>query len=174
MQARGALEPLIPVVRRIAADVDPALRLHEGQSLADATSEDARFWTVFARVVLGGSALTLVLSLAGIYAGMSFTVSRRTRDIGMRTALGGTALRVIGEVFRRPFRQVVAGVAVGWLVWAGVITLAAGDSPAGLLRHAPLLLAHGAAILVICGLACLGPILRALRVQPIQALREDG
>jgi putative ABC transport system permease protein len=173
IHARTGIEAVVPHLRRIAAEVDPTLRLHEVQSLEQATNEDARFWTVFAKVIVAGSMLTLLLSLAGIYAVMSFTVSRRTREIGVRAALGGRPLRIIGEIFRRPFRQVAAGIALGWTILAVLVTMTSSSSGASVLRHAPLMAAYGLLIAVVCALACLGPIRRALRVQPIEALRQD-
>jgi len=59
------------------------------------------------------SAIALVLSLAGIYAITSFTVSRRTREIAVRVALGAQISNIVGTVFRGPFFQVAGGVAVG-------------------------------------------------------------
>ena len=58
------------------------------------------------------SAIALVLSLAGIYAITSFAVSRRTREIAVRVALGAQIAHVVANVFRGPFFQVVMGVAV--------------------------------------------------------------
>jgi putative ABC transport system permease protein len=172
VQMKTAVEPFVPTLRRIASELSPTLRLHDVLPLDQATSEDGRFWNIFAKLVLAGSALTLVLSLAGIYSVMSFTVSRRTREIGVRVALGGPAPRVMREIFRRPFGQVAIGVAVGWLLLVTVM-FARGGSGSGMMKHAPILLFHGVAMIGVCALACIGPILRALRVQPIEALRDD-
>lgn len=174
IQGRAGIEPLVPILRRIAGEVNPALRLYEVTGLDQATSEDERFWGVFAQVVLAGSAFTILLSLAGVYAVMSFTVSRRTREIGVRTALGGQSWRVSAEIFRRPFRQVVAGVVLGLLLFAALMVLETKGSLTSLMKHAPLMLAYGLLLILVCGLACLGPIRRALRIQPTEALRDDG
>ncbi len=119
VQVKTAVDPFVPTLRRIASELSPTLRLHDILPLDQATNEDARFWSIFAKLVLVGSALTLLLSLAGIYSVMSFTVSRRTREIGVRIALGGQATRVMLEIFHRPFGQVAAGV----LVWRGTLAL---------------------------------------------------
>ena len=174
VQAKTAAETLAPTLRRIADEVNPTLRLHDLTTLDQAIGEDARFWNVFAHVVLAGSAMTLLLSLAGIYAVMSFTVVRRTREIGVRVALGGPAARVTAEIFRRPFLQVAAGVAMGWLLLGAAVFLRQRGLDAGLMKPAALLLGYGIVMLGVCALACIGPILRALRVDPIEALREDG
>ena len=71
------------------------------------------------------TAVALLLSLAGIYAVMSFIVARRTREIGVRVALGASRLRVVREIFRRPLIQVALGILAGAaLVAAGRGTLA--------------------------------------------------
>jgi ABC-type antimicrobial peptide transport system permease subunit len=86
--------------------VSPTLQLHDIVPLDHAVSGDARFWRGFANVFMLGSATVLFLSLAGIYSVTSFTVSRRTREIGVRVALGASAPRVIADIFRRPLLQV--------------------------------------------------------------------
>ena len=59
------------------------------------------------------TAVALLLSLAGIYAVMSFTVARRTREIGVRVALGASRLGVVTAIFRRPLIQVGFGIVAG-------------------------------------------------------------
>jgi putative ABC transport system permease protein len=162
VQAKTAAETFAPTLRRIADEVNPTLRLHDLTTLDHAIGEDARFWKVFANVVLAGSAMTLLLSLAGIYAVMSFTVVRRTREIGVRVALGGPAARVTTEIFRRPFLQVAAGVALGWLLLGAIVFLRQRGLDAELMKPATLLLGYGIVMLGVCALACIGPILRAL------------
>ena len=174
VHARLDPQSLTPALRRIAAEVSPTLRLHDILPLDNATSEDARFWSIFTNLILLGSAIALALSLAGIYSVMSVTVSRRTREIGVRVALGAPALRLIAEIFRRPIIQVAAGVIVGCLLVGAVVAFASrGSGGVAMTRHAALLLAYGIAMMGVCALACIGPILRALRVEPVEALKND-
>jgi putative ABC transport system permease protein len=72
------------------------------------------------RLTLGVTVVALVLSLAGIYAVMSFTVSRRTRVIGIRIALGARPSRVVRSVLRGPLTQVAAGIVAGGVLVAGL------------------------------------------------------
>jgi hypothetical protein len=104
---------LVPRVRAIAGSLDPTLRLSEFQRVDQVTS--SRLWIlgVWIRMTLGMTAVALLLSLAGIYAVMSFTVARRTREIGVRVALGARRRRVLTAIFRRPLTQVGLGVAAG-------------------------------------------------------------
>ena len=100
---------------------------------------------------------------------MSFTVAQRTREIGIRTALGAQPRHVMLDVFGRAAWQVAAGVLVG-SVLSGAAFVAIGP---GIERAAPLLLAV-AAIMGLVGLtAASGPARRALRIQAVEALRAD-
>jgi ABC-type antimicrobial peptide transport system permease subunit len=148
------------------------LRLHDILPLDHAVDLDARFWRVFANVFLAGSSIVLSLSLAGIYSVTSYTVSRRTREIGVRVALGAPAMRVIGHVFRRPILQVASGVVLGCGL-LGAVTLARSGSGPAMAKQAAVLVVYGAAVMGVCAVACIGPVLRALRVDPVEALRDE-
>jgi hypothetical protein len=159
-----------PRAHRIAADVSPALRLHDVLPLHEAAGADVAFWRLWADLLVIVSAIALFLALAGIYAVMSFTVSRRTREIGIRVALGAPASRVAAEILRGPALHVVAGVALGGVVMIGVVwSMTNAASPGDGAR----LLVLGAAILAVCALAAVGPARRALGVAPTEALRAQ-
>ena len=165
----------LPMLRRKAAEISPELRLSDIQRLDQGTSTDARAWKGFADFILLVSTIALVLSLAGIYAITSFTVSRRTREIAVRVALGAQISNVVTNVFRGPFFQVAVGVAVGCVMMASLVALWTHDLGVGTLaRHAALLLGYGTTMMAICGLACIGPLLRVFRVEPTDVLRDDG
>ena len=167
---------VLPTLRRIAAEIDPGLRLSDIQRLDQGASYDARAWNGFANFIMLVSAIALVLSLAGIYAITSFTVSRRTREIAVRVALGAQISHVVANVFRGSFFQVAAGVAVGCMTMGSLVALIDSDLGVGdvITRHAPLLFGYGALMMGICGLACIGPLLRVFRVEPTDVLRDDG
>ena len=160
---------VLPTLRRIAADISPALRLSDIQRLDQGTSSDARAWNGFANFILLVSAIALILSLAGIYAITSFTVSRRTREIAVRVALGAQVSNIVTTVFRGPFFQVAVGVALGCLMMGSLVSVFGTVT-----RHAALLLVYGATMVGVCALACIGPLLRVLRVEPTDVLRDDG
>jgi putative ABC transport system permease protein len=168
---------VLPTLRRMAAEINPGLRLSDIQRLDQGTSSDARAWSGFADFILLVSAIALVLSLAGIYAITSFTVSRRTREIAVRVALGAQISNVVATVFRGPFFQVAVGVAVGCVMMGSLVAVAMRDSDVGVgtvTRHAALLLVYGATMMGVCALACIGPLLRVFRVEPTDVLRDDG
>ena len=135
------------------------------------TESELQFLSFWFRMLLGMSALALVLSLAGIYAVMSFTVSRRTREIGIRIALGADRRRVVTAIFTRPIRQVAFGVVAGTGIVAFMVSGATGAlSP----REIGLVVAYAAVMMLVCLLACIVPTRRAFRIEPTEALREEA
>jgi len=126
------------------------------------------------------TAVTLLLSLSGIYAVLSFIVARRTREVGVRVALGASARSVVTALFRRPMTHVSLGVIAGTVLIA-VAAIAvqhteefAGIQPRGLtVGEVALLAGYAILMLGVCTLACVVPTIRALRVQPTEALRAE-
>ncbi|MGH7554615.1 MAG: FtsX-like permease family protein [Longimicrobiales bacterium] len=113
----------------------------------------------------------LLLSAAGISAMMSFAVTQRRREIGIRTALGASRRQLVASIFSRSTKQLGIGLLIGGAGTALVDRLADGDMLRG--EVIPLL-AFVATIMILSGLlAALGPALRALRIQPMEALREE-
>lgn len=156
--------------RAIGAEVDPALQLRRVGPLADRYAELRTVWRSLAWAIALVTLSVLLLSAAGIYALMSFTVAQRTREIGIRTALGAPPGRVLWSVFARAARQIVAGVIVGTVIsGAGFIAIGLGLS-----RATPLLAAVAAIMLLVGLFAAFGPARRGLRIQASEALRADA
>lgn len=167
----------VPRLRQIAWDVDPQAVVTSFAPLNEVYEGD---WYVMAAAVAGGLALVgvlLTLAVSAIYAIMSFTVAQRTREIGVRIALGANRTQVVMHVVRRAFFQIAAGVVLGMLLTGTVLFEMLREShPAGSPRLAVVLsLLPGVAILVAIALvSCAAPTLRALRISPVEALRNDG
>ena len=102
-----------PQVRQIAAAVDPSLRLVQIQRVNELN--DGMLWVIrlWMSITVVMSSVALLLSLAGLYAVMAFVVARRTREIGVRVALGGSRRRILMAIFRRPLIQMGLGVLAG-------------------------------------------------------------
>jgi putative ABC transport system permease protein len=162
----GDAEAVVSRMRSVAAVVDPSLRLTELAPLRDAGGSEAGInWTL---TIVAGLIVSLVMLLCamGIHALMSFTVARRTREIGIRVALGAGARQVVTGIFWRAFVQLGVGLAIG----SGLCVLVGRTSPLQLA-----LLAGANAMMLTVGLAaCAVPVRRALRIQPAEALRSDG
>ena len=172
---------LAPRIRTLSMAVDPTLRLAEIQRLdavADPILWILRLWLRMTAALTG---IAVLLSLAGVYAVLSFAVSRRTREIGVRVALGASNRSVLTAIFRRPLTQVAVGVAVGTLLVGVVVTLLAAppdsalaDTPvAASALQVAMLIGYAAMMFGVCMLACIVPTRRALRVQPTEALRAQ-
>jgi predicted permease len=152
-------------LRTVAAAVDPTIRLTDVQPLAQAGGGEAKMnWTLTSIAWL--VALTvLVLSATGIHALMSFTVARRTREIGIRAALGASPRRIVAGIFQRAFLQISVGVLAGSAL-AAVFGL-------GSVRQVLLLLAADGIMLAVGLAACALPLRRALSINPTEALRSE-
>jgi predicted permease len=157
-------------LRSLASQIDAGLQLGQLRTAADVEREATQWLGYVAWAVAAVTFSVLLLSAAGIYAMTSFTVARRQREIGIRTALGASPRRLLAGIFARTSAQLGAGVLAGLVLAAGLDRLV-GDA---LGDRRPVLLPAVAALMVMVGLlAALGPARRGLAVQPIDALRED-
>jgi hypothetical protein len=158
-------------LREASAAVDPALQLHQLRTATAAERERQRAFLGLAAMIVAVTLSVLLLSAAGVYAIMSFTVARRRREIGIRTALGAAPRRLMASIFARVGAQLGGGVLAG-LVVAAVLDRAMGGGP--LAGKGMLLLPLVAGFMVLVGLlAAVGPARRGLAVQPTEALREE-
>lgn len=172
VQAPG-LDPSVIAerVRTAAVAVDPRLRLGAIRSLEDRLEDGIKA----TKVAIFGLVMVIVsvvlLSTAGIYALMSFTVTRRRREIGIRSALGAKSGRVLAGILSRALWQLGIGVAIG-AVGAPIIAALGGDSstPRELIVNGLVLIVT---MVVVGLLATIGPARRALRVHPTEALRAE-
>jgi hypothetical protein len=168
VRVTGDASPLAPRVAAVARPVDVGLQLRDIATL-DAVVTQQQDSGSFGRVVfasiLGGA---LVFAAAGLYALMAVAVSRRTREIGIRIALGADPRRVLRTVFARAARQLGGGIIAG----NSLILLLAWRSDS---LTADLVISSviTSVIMAVVGvLACAGPARRALRIQPTEALRQ--
>ena len=158
-----------PRVRAIAADLDPGLRLDEIRRLDDLTWNVDIPMMVAAGGIVAIVGLGLFLSAAGIFALVSVSVARRTREIGLRAALGATRARVLTDVFARAMLLIGSGIAVGNLVLLLFVAL---SDEIAVAEFDDALLMTSTVMLGVGLLACIEPARRALRIQPTDALRD--
>jgi hypothetical protein len=164
----GDMTAATNALRAIATKADPTLRIADVQRLDQAKAPMVRTFNYIARAFGVVDLSALVLALSGIYAVMAFAVSRRTREIGIRVALGAQSWRVVLTILRRPLVHVAIGIVAGgllafWISSADGLTLGLGFGVAG----------YALVMLGVCLLACLVPARRVLKVDPIAALRAE-
>ncbi len=167
------LQPVAPAVRRALAAIDPDLPLSDIQTMEERTSRSL----VPQRLAMGLATLfglvALFLSLFGIYGVLAYVVAQRTREIGIRMALGSTVRGVFHLVFKEGLALIVVGLMLGV---AGALAL--GRSLEGQLFGVaptdPVILGTVALLTgSVALLACVAPSLRATRVDPVEVLTSQ-
>lgn len=163
----------LAVLRRELQALDPAVPVLEALPLREYLAASSFQYRVAAVLLSFLGALTLVLAALGLYGVVSHSVTQRTREVGIRMALGARATEVVRLILAQGFRLVAAGVVAGLLLAA-----AAGSALRSTLLSVgpldPLVFASGAVLLGLVSLgATLLPARRATRVDPVVALRQD-
>ena len=173
LRTSGSPAALSPSLRQVVRQVDANLPLSSiapMSQLLDRTISQARF---LATLLGGFAALAVLLTLFGIYSVLSFSVSRRTREIGVRIAVGAGHRTVLAMILRQSVSIVMVGIAAGVMLAAAVArlirTLLFGVGPADAASYIGMAALITAAALV----ASYVPARRAARVDPLVALRED-
>lgn len=158
-------------LRELTLAVDPTLRLSPARTLDDLDRQEKAALRLVSLALGLIMVSVLLLSAAGIYALMSFTVTRRRREIGIRSALGAEPERVLRGIFSRAAGQLGVGLGVG----VGAAVLLELMSGGGVMDGKGLVLLPAVAVLMlIVGLlATVGPARRGLRIQPMDALRQE-
>jgi hypothetical protein len=168
VRMRSSPAPLVARLPVIAADVDASVHVAEVQGLDDWIRQQNDGTRDALLALAGVTMLTLFLSALGMYSLMSVSVSRRTREIGLRAALGAHPRHVLLGILSRAAVLMGSGVVVG----AVVVLLAAWLWQEDIAQFV-LWLAVTAAVMLGTGLlASLVPARRALRISPIDALKE--
>jgi predicted permease len=170
--ATPAQAAVLNLLREMSPQIPP--RVETLQTVAENFA--AIFWKMAEIVLLLGLA-AMVLAVAGIYGVVAFSVSRRTREMGIRIALGATRGDIVHSVIARSLRPILAGLGVGVLfaVAGGrVLEQAFRTLPVGLNTADPVVYLTVALLLGATAVAAmLGPAWRAVRTDPLQALRQD-
>jgi ABC-type antimicrobial peptide transport system permease subunit len=173
VEAAGAPSSVIPAVRLAVQQVDPRLPVLSARTLAEQVRLslwDSRQGAVFAASF---GAVALLLAAIGLYGVVSYTMSQRTREIGIRMALGAAQSDVMGMVLRQGFARVGIGLAFGVAGSAAASQLLGkflyGLSPADPVAWIGVSLVLSAVALAASWL----PARRASRVDPVVALRYE-
>ncbi|MBB5207155.1 putative permease [Chiayiivirga flava] len=172
VHASGAPDALVPALRQIVRELDPTVPVYGVETLdAVLRASTARLSLVLALAAVAAG-VTLLLGAVGLYGVMSYMVALRTREFGIRAALGATPRTIARQVAAHALALTVAGIAVGSLLHAAAVPflrallygVTAGDPPT--------LAAAVAVLLATAAVASWLPARRAARVAPAAALRS--
>jgi putative ABC transport system permease protein len=174
---RTAVPPItmLSAIREEVRQVDPGLPIWLGPFTLDIwmasmgtywrTGSNAALFTSFAMVAL-------LLASVGLYAILAHAVGRRTHEIAIRMAIGGSSLDVLKLVYSEGMRYVACGLVLG-IIGALAFVRVLGSAVANLSSVDPIAYVAAAAVLVMtASVACLIPARRAVRVDPVVALRD--
>jgi len=173
VRTAGASGAVTGPARAALATIDPALVLHRPRPLDDVVARH-RARQRFTLLLMGTfAAVALTLAAVGVYGVLSYAVTRRVHEIGVRMALGAKPSQVRGAVIKHGVLIAGAGMAAGLVAAIGLSavleTLVFGVSPRDPLVFGGVVLVLGAVVLV----AGYVPARRATKVQPLEALRGD-
>jgi len=166
---------MLQTIRREVRAVDERLPILTAKTLTQHRDTSVFYWAVKAgaRIFTIFGAVAVFLAVVGLYAVKAYVVARRTREIGIRMALGSTPGNIFGFVLREGLGLTAAGLAVGFLIAVGIgqvvssmLYQVSGFDPV-VFAVAPLVLAAAAMA------ACYLPARRATRIAPIAALRSE-
>ncbi len=165
----GFAEPLRRAVARVDKD-QPVYAVASMPSLIDSATSTRRFATVTLGIF---GALALILAAAGIYGVASYSVARRSREIGVRMALGASRANMARLILWRGLAPAGAGIVLGWCA-AWPLTRLLASLLYGVTATDPATFVAAPALLLIVEMAaCYVPARRAMRVDPVAALRME-
>ncbi len=169
---QGALA-VLPTLRGLVRELDPNLPLWDVERMGDVVQSElapTRFYLTLIGLFAG---LAVMLAAVGLYGVVAYLVSRRTREIGVRVALGARRSSIVGLVFVEAMRPAVLGVGVGLLgAWAGAQALErllfqVAPTDLRVFASVPVLL------LLVVAIAALIPARHAALIEPVEALRNE-
>ncbi|HEX6323351.1 MAG TPA: ABC transporter permease [Vicinamibacterales bacterium] len=158
------------VLRETARTAPAGVQIAHMRTLDAGSGGDVIEYVFAALGIIG--AVALLLSTAGIYALISFTLARRTREIGIRTALGASPRRIVTGILSRAMWQIGAGVMLGLLPGMAIVaSVSAAEGRNGLVDGLWIGAAVAGFVLTVAAVSCAVPLRRALGIQPTEALR---
>jgi predicted permease len=169
IHVRGDPQRFATRLRELAKAIETAQRVIDPKPQPRQVETPGAFWF---ELLVSLTGVTLMLSLAGVYAVTAFAVARRTREIGVRVALGAQPLHVLTAVFKRPLVQIALGIGVGAIMALAIASQ--GDASDLRLEDFGNTAVFALSTILCCALACIVPTRRALRVQPTEALKDEG
>ena len=173
LHTSGPVSGLELEIRRALADVDRRITVRSVVSMDEQVARAFNIDRLIARLTVTFGGVALLLACLGLYGVTAYSVARRTREIGLRMAVGASWSRVVATILRSALVPVVAGVAIGLPV-AFIAGRFLQAQLFGVTGHDPLVLGAGVALLAVsAGIAALLPAGRAAAMDPVRALRIE-
>jgi predicted permease len=165
--------PLVPKLTAAIMRVDPFIRVHKAQT-AESIIAEAVVQPRFAMALVATFALlAVILAVVGLYGVMAYSVSQRTREIGVRVALGARPHEVVALILKQGFTLAAIGIVIGVAAAVGA-TRAIRSLLFGVSSTDPItFVIAGTLIALVAALACYIPARRAALIDPVVALRAD-
>lgn len=164
---------LVEPMRKAIASIDPDQPIHSVGTLASQTARAMRGFTIVGLLAVVFASISLFLGAIGVYGVMSQAVSRRTREFGIRLALGSSVAQLLQLVLRQGGRQIVLGLAIG-LAGGFLLTRPLENIFGGAMTNNPVIYVGVSLTISVVGLAALWlPARRASHVDPMNALRAE-
>ena len=173
LKARADEDSVVRALRTEISRLDPDLALFNVHAMSERIdlSLAPRRASMFLANAFGG--IALFLATLGIYGVLAYLVAQRTREIGIRVALGSTRSNILGMILREGFQLIVAGLVLG-IIGAGSLQKVIAGEIYGVRPLDPLILASVMVLLTVVALAaCAVPAWRAMRVDPMVTLRSE-
>lgn len=173
LRSVGDAAALTPAVRQLVSELDPNLPVFDAMTLDQRLAEGRWMYEIFGSLFTTFALIALVMSAAGIYGLVAYSVSRRTSEFGIRLALGASGSDILRLVFRQGMWRVGIGILVG-LPATYFAAQVLQSLLAGVDASDPFMLGGVALFLVaIAGVACWLPARRAAAVSPSSALHQQ-
>jgi ABC-type antimicrobial peptide transport system permease subunit len=173
IQAQSNPMSLAPAVREAVRGLNPNLPIYNVDSMEDAVRQATWFYYVFGSLFIVFGAAALFMATVGLYGVLSFSVSRRMKEMGIRMALGANAQDVIRLILRQGGKQIAVGLVLGLLAAFG-LTRVIGILMFEVTPRDPPVFTMVVLIIAAVGvLASLVPARRATRAEPTVALRYE-
>jgi putative ABC transport system permease protein len=173
IRVAGDPETMLPSLRRVIASVDPQVPLDEGAPLTRQINAVFKSVMLTSAVLTWAGALAFFLSMLGLYGVLAFAVGARTREIGIRMALGAERRDILRLVITQGMRLALAGVGIGLLAAYAATRLMKSLLYGVSATDAPTFIGIASSLMIVALLACWIPARRATKVDPMIALRRD-
>ncbi len=169
----GSPLAVMPEIRRLVREIDPGAAVENPRTMDDIVTASMRRVSVLMLLLGISAAAALFLSVIGLYGVIAYTVARRTREIGVRIAIGAPAGSVRRTVVRQSLMVVAAGIGIG-LLGTLVMGRLLASFLVGVAPNDPVtLIAVVAVLAAVAVVASLRPAMRAAAIDPVVALRSD-